>query len=98
MLIYILLSFLKYADMAELADALASGASGSNLVEVQVLLSAPIGKIQRILPIFLSADCGREFMEISQHIPYCLRQQLFPLWFVEEKQRKKAFPQERFLF
>ena len=27
--------------MAESADALASGASGSNLVEVQVLLSAP---------------------------------------------------------
>ena len=34
----------QYADMAELADALASGASGSNLVEVQVLLSAPINK------------------------------------------------------
>ena len=32
----------QYADMAELADALASGASGSNLVEVQVLLSAPL--------------------------------------------------------
>ena len=30
-----------YADMAESADALASGASESNLVEVQVLLSAP---------------------------------------------------------
>ena len=34
--------FLKdYADMAELVDALASGASASNGVEVQVLLSAP---------------------------------------------------------
>ena len=32
---------LIYADMAESADALASGASGSNPVEVQVLLSAP---------------------------------------------------------
>ena len=31
----------KYADMAELVDALASGASASNGVEVQVLLSAP---------------------------------------------------------
>ena len=30
------------ADMAELVDALASGVSESNLVEVQVLLSAPI--------------------------------------------------------
>ncbi len=31
-----------YADMAKLVDALASGASVSNDVEVQVLLSAPI--------------------------------------------------------
>ena len=29
------------ADVAELADALVSGTSGSNLVEVQVLSSAP---------------------------------------------------------
>lgn len=31
----------KNADMAESADALASGASGGNLVEVQVFLPAP---------------------------------------------------------
>ena len=31
-----------YAGMAELADALASGASGGNPVEVQFLLPAPI--------------------------------------------------------
>ena len=31
----------NYADVAELVDALASGASASNGVEVQVLSSAP---------------------------------------------------------
>ena len=33
-----------HADVVELADALASGASGSNLVRVQVPPSAPIFK------------------------------------------------------
>ena len=32
----------NYADVAELVDALASGASVSNNVEVQVLSSAPL--------------------------------------------------------
>ena len=35
---------LYYADMAELVDALASGASVRKYVEVQVLLSAPHGR------------------------------------------------------
>ena len=33
---------IRYAQMAELVDALASGASGSNIVEVRVLFWAPI--------------------------------------------------------
>ena len=33
------------AEVAELADALASGASGGNPVEVRVLFSAPIRKV-----------------------------------------------------
>ena len=32
---------MSFAEMAELVDALASGASGGNPVEVQVLFSAP---------------------------------------------------------
>lgn len=36
------MSFSKYADMAESADAPDSGSGGSNTVCVQVTLSAPI--------------------------------------------------------
>lgn len=35
--------------MAELADALASGASGSNIVEVRVLLTAPYLKFNQFV-------------------------------------------------
>ena len=39
---YNILAMYRYADVAELADALASGASGSNVVWVQVPSSAPV--------------------------------------------------------
>ena len=41
--------------MAELVDALASGASGSNTVQVQVLLRAPSQKMGK--PILLLLVC-----------------------------------------
>ena len=36
---------IKYADMAELADALDSGSSDFTVIQVQVLLSAPAARI-----------------------------------------------------
>ena len=41
----------KYADMAELADAHGSGPCESNLMEVQVLLSAPKHENPNLVPV-----------------------------------------------
>ncbi len=40
-----------FADMAESADALDSGSSESNFMEVQVLLSAPNSRNPNLVPI-----------------------------------------------
>ena len=42
---------MRLADVAELADALASGASGSNTVGVQVPSSAPNHENPNLIPI-----------------------------------------------
>ena len=53
----------KYAGMAELADALDSGSSRSDSVEVQVLLPAP--KIDRFRPV--------DFLSIAKAMVYYRR-------------------------
>ena len=49
---------ISYAGMAELADALASGASGGNPVEVQVLLPAPF-KSEHTVKAVCFCVCGK---------------------------------------
>ena len=51
MLYYFSNILIIYADMAELADALASGASPRKGVQVQLLLSAPGNDNPNLVPI-----------------------------------------------
>ena len=61
---------IKYADMAELADALASGANGRKFVQVQVLLSAPNSRNPNLVPISVWGSdfyCSHIFSSLCYH-------------------------------
>ena len=55
----------KCADVAELADALVSGTSPSNGVEVQVLSSAPTNQTFKFPVVFLGGTRTIQMIEIS---------------------------------
>ena len=49
---YLIIHFVvRYAGMAELADAYGSGPYGGNSLQVQVLLPAPNGRNPNLIPI-----------------------------------------------
>ena len=62
----------KYAGMAELADALDSGSSESNFMEVQVLLPAP-KKIDKLLLVDLFLHRGLEGELVGFFAPASLK-------------------------
>ena len=61
--------------MAELVDALDSGSSGSNIVQVQVLLSAPEFKISprngAFLMLIFAHDVFRDAFFIAFYATFC---------------------------
>lgn len=50
---------LPYAGMAELVDALASGASGRKFVQVQILLPAPYVRVAELVDAAGSKSAGQ---------------------------------------
>ena len=73
---------ISYAGMAELADALASGASGGNPVEVQVLLPAPFKSEHTVKAVCFFLYVEREMGRRAAAAFHCMMLDRTRLWFV----------------
>ena len=65
-------TIIEYADMAELADAYGSGPYESNLMKVQVLLSAPCRNEYPSFRFFISSPCPQLRFHFPPSISYII--------------------------